>query len=114
MLKKVRGVFFLVLLLLSVSCEQKKEAVQKGKVDEVASVSVRFPTPIIESGQKTFYAAQNKGYCKNENLDVKFEMGSKELKAIAIIHRKSNFPCLMGLSLIRCICYNSLRCYLTV
>jgi ABC-type nitrate/sulfonate/bicarbonate transport system substrate-binding protein len=92
-------------------------------------VSVRFPIPIVESGQTTFYVAQDKGYFSEENLDVKFEMGSQELnpvktvatgqdtfavlggpdtllvarskgqplKAIAIIHRHSNFSCLLTL-----------------
>jgi NitT/TauT family transport system substrate-binding protein len=92
-------------------------------------VSVRFPIPIVESGQTTFYVAQDKGYYAAENLDVKFEMGSQELnpvktvatgqdtfgilggpdtllvarskgqplKAIAIIHRHSNFSCLLTL-----------------
>lgn len=93
------------------------------------TVSVRFPIPIIESGQTTFYVAQDKGYYSDEGLDVRFEMGSKELnpvkmvgsdqdtfgvlggpdtllvaqskdqplKAIAVIHRNSNFPCLVTL-----------------
>jgi len=91
------------------------------------NISVRFPIPIIEAGQTTFYVAKDKGYYKNENLDIKFEMGSKELnpvkmvasgqddfailggpdtllvarskglalKAIGIVHRNSNFPCLI-------------------
>lgn len=92
-------------------------------------VSVRFPIPIIEAGQTTFYVAQDKGYYADEGLDVKFEMGSRELnpvkmvaseqddfgilggpdtllvarskgqplKAIAIIHKNSNFPCIITL-----------------
>lgn len=96
---------------------------------ELDKISVRFPIPIIEAGQTTFYVAQDKGYYADENLEVKFEMGSRELnpvkmvaseqddfailggpdtllvarskgqplKAIAIIHRNSNFPCLITL-----------------
>jgi ABC-type nitrate/sulfonate/bicarbonate transport system substrate-binding protein len=96
---------------------------------EPDKISVRFPIPIIEAGQTTFYVAQDKGYYADENLEVKFEMGSRELnpvktvasgqddfailggpdtllvarskeqplKAIAIIHRNSNFPCLITL-----------------
>ncbi len=92
-------------------------------------VSVRFPIPIIESGQATFYVTQDKGYYAEEKLDVRFEMGSRELnpvkmvatgqdtfgvlggpdtllvarskgqplKAVAVIHRESNFPCLITL-----------------
>ena len=91
------------------------------------SVSLRFPIPLVESGQASFYLAQDKGFYAEENLDVKFEMGSKELnpvkmvvsgtdtfgllggpdtllvarstgaplKAVAIIHRNSNFPCII-------------------
>jgi len=93
------------------------------------TISVRFPIPIIESGQTTFYAAQDKGYYADEDLEVRFEMGSKELnpvkmvasgqdafgvlggpdtllvarsrglplKAVAVVHRNSNFPCLITL-----------------
>lgn len=92
-------------------------------------VTARFPIPIIESGQATFYVAQDRGFYADENLDMKFEMGSRELnpvkmiaagqdtfgvlggpdtllvarskgqalKAIAIIHRNSNSPCLITL-----------------
>lgn len=92
-------------------------------------VSVRFPIPIIESGQTTFYAAEDNRYFADEQLDVEFELGSRELnpvkmvatgedtfgilggpdtllvarskgqplKAIAVIHRESNFPCLITL-----------------
>lgn len=99
------------------------------KDDKLTEISVRMPIPIIEAGQTTFYAAQDQGYYKDEGLDVKFELGSKELnpvkmvatgqddfailggpdalltavskgqklKAIAIIHRNSNFPCLLTL-----------------
>jgi NitT/TauT family transport system substrate-binding protein len=97
--------------------------------NQKTQVSVRFPIPIIEAGQTPFYVAQDKGYYAEENLDVKFEMGSPELnpvkmvasgqntfgvlggpdtllvarskgqplKAVAIIHRNSNFPCLLTL-----------------
>nr|VFK14395.1 MAG: NitT/TauT family transport system substrate-binding protein [Candidatus Kentron sp. LPFa] len=97
--------------------------------EQLNKISVRFPIPIIEAGQTTFYVSQDKGYYAEEGLDVKFEMGSKELnpvkmvaseqddfailggpdtllvarskghplKAIAVIHRNSNFPCLITL-----------------
>lgn len=93
------------------------------------TISVRFPIPVIESGQTTFYAAQDKGYYTEEDLDIQFGMGSKELnpvkmvasgqdafgilggpdtllvarskglplKAVAVVHRNSNFPCLITL-----------------
>jgi NitT/TauT family transport system substrate-binding protein len=96
---------------------------------EKTKVSLRFPIPIVESGQASFYLAQDKGYYAEEGLEVKFEMGSKELnpiktvatgqdtfgllggpdtllvarskdvpvKAIAVLHRNSNFPCLVTL-----------------
>ncbi len=94
-----------------------------------AHVSLRFPIPIVESGQTTFYVAEDKGYFAEEKVDVKFAMGSRELnpvktvatgqdtfgllggpdtllvarakgqplRAIAVLHRNSNFPCLLTL-----------------
>ena len=94
-----------------------------------SQISVRFPIPIVEAGQTPFYVAQDKGYYAAEGLNVKFEMGSRELnpvktvatgqdvfgvvggpdteivarstgqplKAIAILHRNSNFPALLTL-----------------
>lgn len=94
-----------------------------------ATVNVRFPIPIIEAGQASFYVAQDKGYYSAEHLDVHFQMGSRELnpvktvatgqdtfgvlggpdtllvarskgqplKAIAVLHRNSNFSCLLTL-----------------
>ncbi len=97
---------------------------------QAAEVSVRFPIPIIENGQTTFYVAQDRGFYANERIEVRFEMGSRELnpvkmvasgqdefgvlggpdtllvarsrgqrlKAIAVVHRNSNFPCLLTLA----------------
>src|ERR1044071_5538085 len=94
-----------------------------------SQISVRFPIPIVEAGQTPFYVAQDKGYYAAEGLNVKFEMGSRELnpiktvatgqdvfgvvggpdteivarstgqplKAVAILHRNSNFPALLTL-----------------
>jgi NitT/TauT family transport system substrate-binding protein len=104
------------------------QAAAKDK-DLQAQVSIRFPIPIIEAGQTPFYVAEDKGYYAEENIAVKFEMGSRELnpvktvaigqdtfgvlggpdtllvarskdqplKAIAILHRNSNFTCLVTL-----------------
>ncbi len=117
------GLVSLVTLAALISCDRKPAATDKTKV------AVRFPIPIIESGQTTFYVAQDKGYYDAEGLDVSFGMGSRELnpvktvatgqdmfavlggpdtllvarskgqplKAIAILHRNSNFPCLLAL-----------------
>lgn len=95
----------------------------------LTKVSVRFPIPIVEAGQTTFYVASDHGFYRDEGLDVRFEMGSRELnpvktvasgqddfgilggpdalltarargqrlKAIAVIHRNSDFPCLVTL-----------------
>lgn len=94
-------------------------------------ISVRLPIPIVESGQSTFYLAQDRGYYANKNLAVSLNLagaGSDQgpvrmvesrqdtfgvlggpdtlivgrsqglpIKAIAIIHRNSNFPCLISL-----------------
>lgn len=105
---------------------QAKVANDKALGDKV---SIRFPIPIIEAGQTPFYVAEDKEYYADENLAVKFEMGSRELnpvktvaigqdtfgvlggpdtllvarskgqplKAIAILHRNSNFTCLVTL-----------------
>lgn len=114
--------------VIVVSTQTSKPAVTASS-KEKDKISVRFPIPIIEAGQTTFYVAQDKGYYADENLEVKFEMGSRELnpvktvasgqddfailggpdtllvarskgqplKAIAVIHRNSNFPCLITL-----------------
>jgi ABC-type nitrate/sulfonate/bicarbonate transport system substrate-binding protein len=92
-------------------------------------VSVRFPIPIVEAGQTPFYVALDRGYYAEEGLNVRFEMGSRELnpvktvalgqddfgvlggpdalltarskgqplKAVAVLHRNSNFPVLLTL-----------------
>jgi len=92
-------------------------------------LSVRFPVPIVEAGQTPFYVARDKGYYSDEHLDVRFQMGSRELnpvktvatdqdifgvlggpdtllvarskgqplKALAVLHRNSNFSCLITL-----------------
>ncbi len=48
-------------------------------------ISVRFPIPIIEAGQTPFYVAEDKGYYAGENLDVKFDMGSRELNPVKTV-----------------------------
>jgi NitT/TauT family transport system substrate-binding protein len=112
-------------MMFAISCSKSPQA--PPDTTSVDSVSLRFPIPLVESGQASFYLAQDKGYYAEENLDVRFEMGSKELnpvkmvttgtdafgllggpdtllvarsngaplKAIAIIHRNSNFPCVI-------------------
>jgi len=118
-------VFCLTMVCYSGCRENPAPSASKTK----SQVSLRFPIPIVESGQATFYTAQDKGFYAEEGLDVKFEMGSRELnpvktvatgqdtfgllggpdtllvarskgqplKAIAVIHRNSNFPCLLTL-----------------
>jgi NitT/TauT family transport system substrate-binding protein len=107
---------------------EKKDSKEKDP-KTLTQISVRYPIPIIEAGQTPYYVAQDKGFYSEEGLEVKFEMGSKELnpvkmvvsgtddfailggpdpmlvarskgqllQAIAIIHRNSNFPCLITL-----------------
>lgn len=118
-----------IVAILAVFLSQCSKAPDEASSEGKDKISVRFPIPIIEAGQTTFYAAQDKGYFTDENLDVKFETGSRELnpvkmvisgrddfgilggpdtllvarskgqplKAIAVIHRNSNFPCLITL-----------------
>lgn len=104
------------------SCDKKEDK-------EIEKVSVRLPIPVIEAGQTPFYVAYDRGYYKDEGLEVDFGLGSKELnpvkmvvsgqdtfgvlggpdtlltarskghniKAISILHKESNFPCLITL-----------------
>lgn len=132
------GIVLLVIALLLVR-EQTKEtppAEEAVAAEEAESaplqkqkITVRFPIPIVESGQTTFYVAKDKGFYDAEGLDVEFGLGSRELnpvkmvasgqddfailggpdtllvarskgqplKAISVIHRNSNFPCLVTL-----------------
>ncbi|MGD1100746.1 MAG: ABC transporter substrate-binding protein [Terriglobia bacterium] len=48
-------------------------------------VSVRFPIPIVESGQTPFYVAQDNGYYSDEHLAVSFQMGSRELNPVKTV-----------------------------
>jgi NitT/TauT family transport system substrate-binding protein len=57
----------------------------QGVVTKLDKISVRFPIPIIEAGQTPFYVAQDKGYYAEEKLDVKFEMGSRELNPVKTV-----------------------------
>jgi NitT/TauT family transport system substrate-binding protein len=122
----------LVVALLMVSAwvlarRASTEASSTGK--ETTSISVRFPIPIVESGQAPFYVANDNGNYNEQKLVVRFDMGSPEfnpikmvasnandfgvlggpdtllvarsrgqkLKAVAILHRNSNFSCLVTL-----------------
>jgi NitT/TauT family transport system substrate-binding protein len=127
----LRFIYFAALTLIFSCSKSPTDSSARGSDSNSApnkdSVTLRFPIPLVESGQASFYLAQDKGYYAEENLDVKFEMGSKELnpvkmvttgtdtfgllggpdtllvarsngaplKAIAIIHRNSNFPCVI-------------------
>lgn len=119
------GIIFVLFLLLGAwSCRSDQHP---GTAP--TRISVRFPIPIVESGQSPFYLAEDRGYYRAEALDVTFQMGSRELnpvktvasgtdqfavlggpdtllvarstgqalKAIAVLHRNSNFPCLLTL-----------------
>ncbi len=122
----LRACAFLCAGLMLAGCAQRPAAEDAARP---VVVNVRFPIPIIEAGQSSFYVAQDKGYYADEHLDVKFEMGSKELnpvktvatgqdtfgvlggpdtllvarskgqplKAVSVIHRNSNFSCLLTL-----------------
>jgi NitT/TauT family transport system substrate-binding protein len=49
------------------------------------SISVRFPIPVVEAGQTPFYVAQDKGYYTQEDLTVRFNMGSQELNPVKTV-----------------------------
>lgn len=116
-------IFFSLILLQG--CDKKEEI--NSSISN--KVSVRLPIPVVEAGQTPFYVAYDKGFYKEEGLEVSFGMGSKELnpvkmviagkdtfgvlggpdtlltarskghhiKAVAILHKDSNFPCLITL-----------------
>lgn len=52
---------------------------------QLHEVSVRFPIPMVESGQASFYLAQDRGYYEREGLKVSWQMGSKELNPIKMV-----------------------------
>jgi NitT/TauT family transport system substrate-binding protein len=115
--------------LVSGACGSTAAPAEPAATATPATISVRFPIPIRESGQASFYLAEDRGFYKEEHLTVRFEMGSPELnpvkmvasgqddfgvlggpdtllvarsraqplKAIAVLHRNSNFSCLVTL-----------------
>jgi len=121
--------FILFITILFNGCDKKEEKSTNIITKKLEKVSVRLPIPVIEAGQTPFYVAYDKGYYKDEGLEVNFGMGSKELnpvkmvisgkdtfgvlggpdtlltarskghkiKAVAILHKNSNFPCLITL-----------------
>jgi len=121
-----------VALLLCGGCSKQSDQTSETTVTPtpaVEEISVRFPIPVVESGQASFYLAEDRGYYTREGLKVRWQMGSKELnpvkmvvsgadtfgiiggpdtlvvarangqpvKAVAVLHRHSNFPCLVTL-----------------
>ncbi len=66
-----------------VGCKQSSH--DQSKAEAQTKISVRFPIPIVESGQTPFYVAQDKGYYAAEGLDVTFGMGSRELNPIKTV-----------------------------
>jgi len=60
--------------------------------------SVRFPIPIVEAGQVGYYVAQEKGYYREEGLDVTFEHSAPALGPIrAVATEINNFGMIGGL-----------------
>jgi ABC-type nitrate/sulfonate/bicarbonate transport system substrate-binding protein len=124
--RTLRGVAVANIALLAASCTPREE---QGQETAPLEASVRFPIPIVEAGQTPFYVALDRGYYAQEGLNVRFEMGSRELnpvktvalgqndfgvlggpdalltarskgqplKAVAVLHRNSNFPVLLTL-----------------
>ena len=48
-------------------------------------VTVRFPIPIVESGQTPFYVAEDQGYYGNNDIEPEFSMGSKDLNPVKMV-----------------------------
>lgn len=116
----------MLITLALAGCIESDNHVEKS---ELESISVRLPIPTVEAGQIPFYVAQEKGYYKDEGLDVTFNLGSpdtnpvkmvvvgaddfgvlggidtllvaraqgKDLKAISVFHKDSNFPVILAL-----------------
>lgn len=61
----------------------------KSKTD-LTKTSVRFPIPIVEAGQVGFYVAKEKGYYREEGLDVTFEHSTSTLGPIRAVAAKVN------------------------
>ncbi|MFH1721931.1 MAG: ABC transporter substrate-binding protein [Candidatus Altiarchaeota archaeon] len=49
------------------------------------TISVRLPIPVVEAGQTPFYVAEELGYYAEENLNVEFNLGSKELNPVRMV-----------------------------
>lgn len=129
-MKNISLATFTLFIALSFNgCDNKEEKNTNIVTKDMEKVSVRLPIPVIEAGQTPFYVAYDKGYYKDEGLEVDFGMGSKELnpvkmvvagkdtfgvlggpdtlltarskghniKAVSILHKESNFPCLITL-----------------
>jgi len=48
-------------------------------------VSLRLPIPIVEAGSAPFFVAVDKGFYRDEGLDVDIRMGSKELNPVKMV-----------------------------
>src|SRR5689334_17501957 len=80
-----RGAAFAAIALFSLLLGGCGSANSPKDAQKEASINVRFPIPIIEAGQASFYIAQDKGYYKDEKLDVHFQMGSRELNPVKTV-----------------------------
>src|ERR1035441_679904 len=81
---KIKALLVLpVIAVLACSCS--KPAGEATQAATKVSVNVRFPIPIIESGQTPFYVAQDKGYYDAEGITVTFGMGSRELNPVKTV-----------------------------
>jgi NitT/TauT family transport system substrate-binding protein len=129
-MKKISLISLILFTLISFQgCDTKENKNVNDTTNKIEKISVRLPIPVVEAGQTPFYIAYDKGYYKDEGLEVDFGMGSKELnpvkmviagkdtfgvlggpdtlltarskghniKAISILHKNSNFPCLITL-----------------
>lgn len=82
--KKILISFFVVAIVVVSLIIFTKGSVDNSKIEN-EEISVRLPIPVIEAGQTSFYVAEDKGYYADENLNVTFNLGSKELNPVKMV-----------------------------
>lgn len=66
------------------------EGCKKASTTDLIKTSVRFPIPIVEAGQAGFYVAKEKGYYREEGLEVIFEHSTPTLGPIRAVAMEIN------------------------
>lgn len=85
MSRKQFAVISVIIILLAAGAAYWLWRTEQRPIGNATPVSVRLPIPIIEAGSAPFFVAQDRGYYAEEGLDVKFEMGSRELNPVKTV-----------------------------